>query len=46
MGKRQHRCPFYLLKVTPNNLENINKIKAQNEKTLFFYDKQINSLTQ
>ena len=46
MGKRQHRCPFYLLKITQNDLAYINKIKAQNEKTLLFYDKQINSLTQ
>ena len=46
MGKRRHPCSFYLLKILLKFLDYINKIKAQNEKTLFFYVKQINSLTQ
>ena len=32
MGNRQHRCPFYLLKITPKDLEikNSNKSDTNN----------------
>ena len=46
MGKRQHRCPFYLLKITTKDLELINSRKKTTESNLNLYQKQINNLNQ
>ena len=43
MDLRQNRCPFFLLKITPKDLDYITKSKIK-LKILNFYDKQINSL--
>ena len=45
MGVRQHRCPFYLLKITKNDLDLINKIKQKNDSIIELYQKQLNSVT-
>ena len=45
MGKRQHRCQFYLLKITQKDLELINSIKSNNIDLLEKYAKQLNSVT-
>ena len=45
MGKRQHKCPFYLLKITQKDLELINSIKSNNIDLLEKYAKQLNSVT-
>lgn len=45
MRRRQHRCPFYLLKITPQDLESINKNKNIKESSLKLYETQINTLT-
>ena len=44
MGKRQHRCPYYLLKITQKDLEIIKTKKSNTETNLSLYQKQINSL--
>ena len=45
MGDRQHRCPFYLLKITKDDLNLINKIKQNNDNIIGFYQKQLNTVT-
>ena len=45
MGKRQHRCPFYLLKITTKDLEFINSFKSKNIDIIENYTKQLNSVT-
>ena len=45
MGQRQHRCPFYLLKITPKDLERINSTKAEDIIHLSLYENQLNSLS-
>ena len=44
MGKRQNRCPYYLLKVTQKDLEKIKAKKSSTESNLSLYQKQINFL--
>jgi len=45
MGKRQHRCPFYLLKITKNDLEIINSSKKNNNNAIELYERQLNTLS-
>jgi integrase len=45
MGQRQHRCPFYLLKITPKDLERINSTKSEDIIQLSLYENQLNSLS-
>lgn len=45
MRIRQHRCPFYLLKIIPKDLEYIKKNKIIKETSLKAYETQINNLT-
>jgi integrase len=44
MGKRQHRCPYYLLKITVNDFELLKAQKLKNDTTVDLYQKQLNSL--
>ena len=44
MGKRQHRCPYYLLKITKKDFEIFKTKKSYMESNLDLYHKQINSL--
>ena len=46
MGLRQHRCPFYQLKITRKDLELIKLKKNDKENSIDYYKTQINSLTQ
>ena len=45
MGQRQHRCPFYLLKITPKDLEKIKSSKTEDGIQLSLYENQLNILT-
>ena len=45
MNRRQHRCPYYLLGITPNDLKNIKLNKDKTEKLICSYQQQINSLS-
>lgn len=45
MGDRQHRCPFYLLKITPQDLDLINFTKQKDNNLIAFYEKQLNTVT-
>lgn len=45
MGIRQHRCPFYLLKITPKDLEFIKTKKLKDDNLNKLYEKQLNNLT-
>lgn len=45
MGKRQHRCPYYLLQITSEDLKKIKSIKEEKSNLIFLYEKQLNELT-
>ena len=46
MGLRQHRCPFYQLKIEKKDLELIKSKKNDRENSIDYYKTQINSLSQ
>ena len=46
MGLRQHRCPFYQLKIKKKDLELIKSKKNDRENSIDYYKTQINSLSQ
>ena len=45
MGARQHRCPFYLLKITKDDLDLIHKMKHSNDNLIELYQKQLNTIS-
>ena len=45
MGQRQHRCSFYLIKITPKDLERINSTKVEDIIHLSLSENQLNSLS-
>ena len=45
MGARQHRCPFYLLKITKDDLNLLHKMKHNNDNLIELYQKQLNTIS-
>ena len=46
MGQRQHRCPYYLLKISKDDIDNIKSLKLNQKNDFDAFNRQINSLTQ
>ena len=40
MGKRRHRCPYILLRITPDDLKTIKSNKEEKSNLISLYQKQ------